>query len=193
MIWDEFDTYAADPRVTGRKYDEKLCTTFKQQFEGVMKSDKPIIHVATSNYPWKLEIPLLRPGRLGDIKYVAPPDAAARKELFEVLLAGANVEEGIALDELAVSTDGAVSAEIKAIVRKALEAPVKEYIDRGRKDPLRKATMEDLRAAAKELTVGQFPAWLKLAEQEIGKERFLPVQPLFQELQGEFSKYLPKA
>ncbi|GEM_PF-4688593 len=190
VIWDEFDTYAADPRVTGRKYDEKLCTTFKQQFEGVMKSDKPIIHVATSNYPWKLEIPLLRPGRLGDIKYVAPPDRAARRELFDVLLAGANVDEGIALDELAASTDGAVSAEIKAIVRKALEAPVKEYIEGGRKDPLRKATMEDLRAAARELTVGQFPAWLKLAEQEIGKERFLPVQPLFQELQGEFTTYL---
>lgn len=190
VIWDEFDTYAADPRVTGRKYDEKLCTTFKQQFEGVMKSDKPIIHVATSNYPWKLEIPLLRPGRLGDIKYVAPPDAAARRELFEVLLAGANVEDGISFDELASETDGAVSAEIKAIVRKALEAPVKEYIDRGRKDPLRKATMEDLRAAAKELTIGQFPAWLRLAKQEIAKERFLPVQPLFQELQGEFTKYL---
>ena len=193
VIWDEFDTYASDPRVTGRKYDEKLCTTFKQQFEGVMKSEKPIIHIATSNYPWKLEIPLLRPGRLGDIKYIPPPDAPARRELFEVLLAGANVEQGLALEELSAATEGAVSAEIKAIARKALEAPVKDYIDRGRKDPLRKATMEDLRAALKEQNVGQFPAWLRLAEQEIGKERFLPVQPLFQALKGELDKYLGAA
>jgi SpoVK/Ycf46/Vps4 family AAA+-type ATPase len=179
VLWDEFDTYAADPRVTGRKYDEKLCTTFKQQFEGMIKCDQPIVHIATSNYPWKLEIPLLRPGRLGRVFYVPPPDDAARRDIIDMLLAGANVDPHLDTDELVERTQGAVISEIKSVVRDATEKPVREYVTRGRTGGLRETLMSDFRDVLDERSFSQFQAWRDLAVQEILKPRFCPLRHLF--------------
>ena len=43
----------------------------------------------------------MRPGRLGRILYVGPPDQEGRKEILRIRTAKMSVESGLDLDELA--------------------------------------------------------------------------------------------
>ena len=73
-----------------------------------------------------------------------PPDAAARAEIFRIVLKGKPVED-IDYARLAKASEGFSGADIKAAVDEAVEAKLREAIKAGRPSPL---STKDLLAAA---------------------------------------------
>ena len=63
--------------------------------------------VAATNRPDLIDSALLRPGRIDRVLYVPPPDAEARKEIFNIHLRKTPIDaDNVSLDELAVRSDG---------------------------------------------------------------------------------------
>ncbi len=191
VIWDEFDSYAADPKLTGRKYDEKKTTTFKQKFEGLTESDNKILHIATSNYPWKLESPLLRPGRLGNIIFVPPPDKIAREKILKLLASDANMED-IDFEKLAKMTEDATIANLKNLVKEATQRPVRGWREKGRDGKPRPCTMDDFLWAVEKENLSQYESWLQEAKQELERPKLESKTKLFPEIMEEYKKLKAK-
>ena len=63
---------------------------------------------------------LLRPGRLGELIYVPPPDLETRKKIFEVYTSRIHADESVNLDELAEKTKGFSGADIEGVCREAV-------------------------------------------------------------------------
>jgi SpoVK/Ycf46/Vps4 family AAA+-type ATPase len=103
-----------------------------------------VLILAATNAPWHLDSAFRRPGRFDRIVFVPPPDAAARAEIFRLLLKG-KPAEGVDADALARKTDGFSGADLKAVVDLAVEAKLREAIKDGLPKPL---TGRDLLAAA---------------------------------------------
>ena len=86
--------------------------------------------IAATNRADMLDEAVLRPGRIERHIYVRPPDAAGRKQIFEVYLSDADLilTSSVNVDDLVLRTDGYVGADIEALVREAKLAAMREFI-----------------------------------------------------------------
>jgi len=87
----------------------QVTSQLMQQLSGVIglsttSENSPIITIAASNHPWKIDPALIRRGRLGKIVYVPPPDKKARVRLFEIHIKNFPYEKTIDFDKLAELT-----------------------------------------------------------------------------------------
>ncbi|XP_027629482.1 ATPase family protein 2 homolog [Tupaia chinensis] len=71
---------------------------------------------------------LMRPGRIDRIIYVPLPDAATRREIFNLQFHGMPISKEVDLDELIVQTDTYSGAEIIAVCREAALLSLEEDI-----------------------------------------------------------------
>ena len=81
--------------------------------------ERGIFVIGATNLPDEIDEAMLRTGRLEKRIYVGPPDKEARKEMFEMYLAGRYTDFGIDYSRLADLTDGYVSSDIRYIVDEA--------------------------------------------------------------------------
>lgn len=85
--------------------------------------------IGATNYPHLMDPAILRSGRLDKKFYVAPPDFAARKAMFEMLLKKRPYDFGLDYDKLAQLTENYVFSDLTLIIndasRKALIAKSK--------------------------------------------------------------------
>lgn len=88
--------------------------------------EREIFIIGATNFPDSLDPAILRAGRLDRKYYIGPPDANARRALFEMYLSNRPCAEGISFPQLAGATHGYVAADIRLIVdtaaRNALKA-----------------------------------------------------------------------
>lgn len=168
VIWDEFDAYASDAQRTRRKYDAEKAAVFKQRLEGSVRQDGLVVHVATTNWPWQIELPLLRPGRLGILHHVPPPDAAARQELVAMRLGRMQVDEPVDPAELAEWAEGNTPAEIIGFLDAAAQRAVADNLAHPG-GPVRGLLRADLEAARERLERRSSAAWVKQARRELGR------------------------
>lgn len=82
-------------------------------------SERGIFVIATTNKPELIDEAILRTGRLEIKIYIAPPDKAARKQLFEIYLRNRHCEIDIDYDKLAELTNDIVASDIEFIVNTA--------------------------------------------------------------------------
>ncbi|MBT4447755.1 MAG: ATP-binding protein [Candidatus Komeilibacteria bacterium] len=75
-------------------------------------SDNKILVVAATNYPDRIDMAILRSGRMDKRIYVSPPDFEARKELFKIGLSGRPTSKKINFDTLANLTENYASSDI---------------------------------------------------------------------------------
>ena len=95
-------------------------------------TDHPnLVVLAATNRRDTIDSALLRPGRLESHIAVPRPDAAARRAILEIHLAGKPLADNIDRDELVGKTAGYVGADIEAMVRdasvRAIESVTTEY------------------------------------------------------------------
>lgn len=81
--------------------------------------ERGIFVIGATNLPDEIDEAMLRTGRLEKRIFVGPPDEEARKEMFEMYLAGRYTDFGIDYTRLAVLTNGYVSSDIRFIVDEA--------------------------------------------------------------------------
>lgn len=89
-------------------------------------SDKNVLVVGATNFPDRIDTAILRSGRMDKRIYVSPPDSNARKQLFQMYLAGRPLEGEIEYDELSKRTENFVSSDIELIVDEAARKVVEQ-------------------------------------------------------------------
>ncbi|MBZ5590539.1 MAG: AAA family ATPase [Acidobacteriia bacterium] len=181
VIWDEFDAYASDAQKTRRKYDAEKAAQFKQRFEGSVRSDRFVVHVATTNWPWQIELPLLRPGRLGIVRQVPAPDEEARREMIDMRVESMRLDERLDINSLADWCKGNTAAEIGAFLEAAAQRAVADNLA-SPLDPERGVTVADFEAARSLLDRRSFPAWLQQARYELARPENAPMREYLPEL-----------
>jgi SpoVK/Ycf46/Vps4 family AAA+-type ATPase len=115
LFLDEIDSLvsARTTNVDANKAEE--VSQFLQEFNA-LESAPNLIVIAATNRPDHLDSAILRSGRLDKKIYLGPPDAVARRALFQMYIERAGrPSTGLDYDELAKLSDGYVSADIEAI------------------------------------------------------------------------------
>jgi len=99
-----------------------------------------ILFIGATNLPWEMDEALMRPGRIDKKLFVPPPDAAARKELFQMYIHGKPVRK-IDFDGLTKLTENFSGADIKEVCSMAAEQVADIYLQEGK---IMKITMDRL-------------------------------------------------
>ncbi|MDI6718808.1 MAG: CDC48 family AAA ATPase [Methanomicrobiales archaeon] len=131
IFFDEIDSlvpkrglYVGSSHVT-----ESVVSQVLTELDG-MEELKNVVVIGATNRPDMIDGALLRPGRLDRLIYVPPPDADARRKIFEVYLRNAEQILGgdVSIDELVGLTDGYVGADIANLVREAKLSAMREFL-----------------------------------------------------------------
>jgi transitional endoplasmic reticulum ATPase len=88
-----------------------------------------VVVVGATNRPDLVDPALLRPGRMGRLVFVPPPDAAARAEILRAAAKRTPLGPGVDLDAVAAGTDGYSGADLAALVREAALAAMRRDLD----------------------------------------------------------------
>ena len=123
ILFDQIDAIAPKRRgEAANATTERVVNQLLAEMDG-LKSASQIIVLAATNRRDLLDPALLRPGRLGLEIYVGLPGVEGRKEILEVLLAGAAVANKAELEKViqavAEKTDGFSGADLSAICERA--------------------------------------------------------------------------
>jgi hypothetical protein len=159
VLWDELDALCSDPQKTRRKYDAELSAQFKQRLEGLSQGDALIIHIATTNYPWNLELPLLRPGRFDSLHELMPPDEEARRQFMALRLAGIRLGNDIVPQKVLDWTRGCTVAEIQGYLDAVTQLPLQAWQAAGKTGEPRPVSMADFAQERPRLNRKSYEAW----------------------------------
>ena len=129
ILFDQIDAIAPKRRgEAANATTERVVNQLLAEMDG-LKTASQIIVLAATNRRDLLDPALLRPGRLGLEIYVGLPDSAARKEILQVLLAGAAVVDKTELEHviqtIAAKTEGFSGADLSAICERAKMAALR--------------------------------------------------------------------
>ncbi len=150
IFFDEIDSlvpkrglYMGSSHVT-----ESVVSQVLTELDG-MEELKNVVVIGATNRPDMIDGALLRPGRLDRLIYVPPPDADARRKIFEVYLRNAEqiLAGDIDIDELVGLTEGYVGADIANLVREAKLSAMREFLSTmgGRSESERMEAIENVR------------------------------------------------
>ncbi|WP_420462491.1 AAA family ATPase [Candidatus Palauibacter sp.] len=124
LFLDEFDALAPTREQHTHPSQSGEVNEFLSQLDDA--SEDGIFVIAATNRPDAIDPAILRPGRFDKAVYVGPPDHAARKAMFRLLLEGRPSADGLDADALAAMTEGRVSSDIQLIVDEAARAALGE-------------------------------------------------------------------
>lgn len=147
LFFDEVDALGASRSDMRQSAGRQLINQFLSELDGVGTVNDGVLILAATNAPWHLDSAFRRPGRFDRVLFVPPPDAEARAAILRVLLKGKPVAD-IDYDQVARKAEEFSGADLKATVDVAIEAKLREAMQKGVPTPL---TTKDLIAAAKTL------------------------------------------
>lgn len=84
--------------------------------------------LGATNRPDRLDPAVLRPGRFDDIIEIPPPDAAGRREIFEIHLRAKPLSQPFSIEDLAERTAGRTGADIASICNLAALKAVRRAV-----------------------------------------------------------------
>jgi len=138
LFLDEIESLVPSRKRNGSTIMQRVISQILGEVDGLEK--KPDAHVlfliGATNEPGMIDSAMLRPGRLDTKIHVGPPNAAARRRLFQTLLADRPVADDVNADQLAARTDGLTGAEIKELIGKAADDAFIESVSTGIPCPL---------------------------------------------------------
>ena len=141
IFLDELDSIV--PR-QGPSYAQRIKNELLQQMDGMYSQKENLLILGGTNKSWRLDTALLRPGRLGKMIFIPPPDLEARKAIFKIHLKNVcskgMLAEDIDFEQLSLKTNGFSGADIEQICKEAVDVPLYEALKGA--SP-RKVTMND--------------------------------------------------
>ncbi|MBI4147965.1 ATP-binding protein [Candidatus Woesearchaeota archaeon] len=147
IFFDEFEALGADRNKTSFSFEKNFVSQLLTELDGVGSKNQRLLVIAATNLPWEIDLALRRDGRFGTAIFIPPPDASARKEMLQMMLKSCPTQ-GIEYDELMRLTDGFSGAEMKGLVDRSIEMPLKEFIQTNR---LRPVAHSDVLASLKKI------------------------------------------
>jgi transitional endoplasmic reticulum ATPase len=118
VFLDEIDALLPSRSGGVNQYSDKVVNQFLHEMDGLVKNRR-IFVVGATNRRDMLDPALLRGGRLSREIEIPLPDLPARRQLFELSMRNAKLEDGVDLDDLAARSEGFSGANIKAVVNEA--------------------------------------------------------------------------
>lgn len=147
LFFDEIDALGQRRTMTRNNGMRGVVVQLLQELDGVDQMNEGVFVLAATNQPWDIDPALRRPGRFDRTVLVLPPDAAARRAVFQLHLRERPVE-GIDLEALAARSDGLTGADIAYVCELASE---RALLDSIRTRSPRMITTADLLAALAEV------------------------------------------
>ena len=115
---DEMDGLGGD-RDASDSHMRRFINQLLVELQGFSNGLENIIVLGATNKPWLLDKALIRSGRMDDMFYVPLPDAATRREIWQLNLEGKIVDDDVDLEALVISSEGLSGADIARICDKA--------------------------------------------------------------------------
>ncbi|KAI9148590.1 hypothetical protein H9P43_010071 [Blastocladiella emersonii ATCC 22665] len=129
LFLDEIDALVGDRAVGGGgdEVKQRVLLTLLAEMDGIESHDhRPVLVVAATNHPDRLDAALVRAGRLDRAVYVRPPTRDERQAILGVFTRrmplASDVDLGVWADKLGMAT----GADIEAICREAALASLRE-------------------------------------------------------------------
>src|SRR5699024_5738659 len=119
VFLDEIDALA--PR-RGQSVDsgvaDRVVAALLTELDGIDPL-RDVVVLGATNRPDLIDPALLRPGRLGKLIFVEPPDAQARAQILHTAARSVPLHDDVDLDALAAALDGYSAADCVALLREA--------------------------------------------------------------------------
>ncbi len=129
IFFDEIDSLlpergsgSSDSPVTDR-----VLSQFLAELDGIEEL-KGVLVLGATNRPDRLDPAVLRPGRFDEVVQLPLPDAAGRREIFQVHLRGKPLAPEIRIDDLAAKTAAFTGADIASVCNVAALRAVRRAI-----------------------------------------------------------------
>ena len=145
LFFDEVDALGANRTDMRQSAGRHLINQFLSELDGVEYDNEGVLILAATNAPWHLDPAFRRPGRLGNMIFVPPPDGPARAAILELKLRDKPQRE-VRFDKIAKKTKEYSGADLESIVQRATESKLREAMRSGTPTPL---TTDDLLTALK--------------------------------------------
>jgi transitional endoplasmic reticulum ATPase len=159
IFLDEVDAIGGSRSSMQAGWEKKLISQLLIELDGLASDNENVMVLGASNAPWEVDFALRRPGRLGRLVFVPPPDEAARKEIFALYISKKPlIEPELDLDELARQTAQYSADAIREVVEAAASIPWREAIESGQARAINQADF----LAAIQQTPADLAEWEKL-------------------------------
>ena len=145
LFFDEVDALGANRTDMRQSAGRHLINQFLSELDGVEYDNEGVLILAATNAPWHLDPAFRRPGRLGNMIFVPPPDGPARAAILELKLRD-KPQRDVRFDKIAKKTKEYSGADLESIVQRATETKLREAMRSGTPTPL---TTDDLLSALK--------------------------------------------
>ena len=146
LFIDEIDALGASRSDMKQSAGKNIINQFLQELDGINQNNEGLLILGATNMPWHLDTAFRRPGRFDRILFVPPPDAAARKAIFDLKLKE-KPTDAIDSKQLAKKSPEYSGADIEAAIDIAVESKLEEAINSGVPQPLK--TKDILKAIKK--------------------------------------------
>ena len=132
---DEIDALGANRNDINKTAGRTVINQFLSELDGIDSDNDGILVLGATNAPWYIDPAFRRPGRFDRIIFVAPPDAEARKSIFQIQLKDKPVQD-IDVNQLAKKSAEYSGADIKASIDIAIEHKLTESFKDGIPKPI---------------------------------------------------------
>ncbi|MCB1187507.1 AAA family ATPase [bacterium] len=159
IFLDEMDSIGGSRASFQAGWEKKLISQLLTELDGIASRNENVMVLGATNAPWDVDFALRRPGRLGNLLFIPPPDLTSREEIFRLYLGKKPfVSDDIDAAELARRTEKYSADSIRQLVENAAAIPWREAINGAEPRPL---SMIDLEESLK--TIGpDLAEWEKL-------------------------------
>jgi len=106
---------------------DRVLSQFLAEMDGIEELNNVLVLGAT-NRPDRLDPAVLRPGRFDDIIEIPAPDAAGRREIFEIHLRDKPLSQPFSIEDMADRTAGRTGADIASICNLAALKAVRRAV-----------------------------------------------------------------
>jgi SpoVK/Ycf46/Vps4 family AAA+-type ATPase len=130
LFFDEIDALGQRRTMTRNSGMRGVVVQLLQELDGVDQANEGVFVLAATNQPWDIDPALRRPGRFDRTVLVLPPDADARRAIFQLHLRERPVE-GIDLGALAARSEGLTGADIAYACEVASEKALLDSVRSG--------------------------------------------------------------
>lgn len=136
LFFDEIDALGHRRSRLQGSAGRNLVAQLLEELDPVGARNDGLFVLGATNAPWDVDPALRRPGRFDRTLFVAPPDRAARRQLFELLLRDRPVDAGIDTGALADCSEGFSGADVRLVVDSAAQEAMADATETGREVPI---------------------------------------------------------
>ncbi len=136
LFFDEIEALAGKRDHAGSSTISNVVSMMLAELDGFAQNNSGLLVLASTNVPWALDPPFLRPGRFDRMFFVPPPDKDARAGILEHHMKERPNTGDIDYKVLAAKTGGFSGADLANLVEEAAGAAIDESIEQETEVPI---------------------------------------------------------